>query len=94
MKRYSATTEKRFIAIVAQTAINVEAVAIEEIARGPSNLQRRSMRRIRALRAEVNGQQEGKLHVRRAGRLTSASRLVPFCDDDNPVSLHRDKVHH
>jgi hypothetical protein len=53
---YSAVTESGLIASVVQVAISVDARAINEIANGLSNLQRRSMRRIRAFKTESEGQ--------------------------------------
>ncbi len=43
---------RAFIASVAQMAIKVEATAITEMAKGPSNLQNKSIRRIRAFSTE------------------------------------------
>lgn len=59
--------ETRLIARVAQIAIKIEAIAMEEITRGPSNLQKRSMRRIRALKTKVRVQRKGEFHTRRVG---------------------------
>lgn len=54
---YSAATESRLIASVAQIAIRIDARAISEMANGPRSLQRRSMRRIRAFKTESLGHQ-------------------------------------
>src|SRR3569833_933414 len=55
MQKYSMKTASVLMASVAQMATRVDAVAIKEMVRGPRSLQSRSILRIRAFRAGMDG---------------------------------------
>ncbi len=52
---YSIATDRTLIASVTQIATRAEAVEMEEMTNGPINLQKRSIRRIRALSTWTRG---------------------------------------